>query len=72
MTVVLALVFLSMAGEGSTLSKGIVGGLIGMLLGFIGFQNLTAVARFTFGIPYLIPGLRLCRWRWVFLDSRVV
>lgn len=59
MTVVLALVFLSMAGEGRTLSKGIIGGLIGMLLGFIGYQNLTAVARFTHGIPYLIPGMSI-------------
>ena len=59
MTVVLALVFLSMAGEGSTLSKGIIGGLIGMLMGFIGYQNLTAVARFTLGIPYLLPGMSI-------------
>jgi len=59
MTVVLALVFLSMAGEGRTLIKGVIGGLIGMLLGFIGFQNLTAVARFTCGIPYLISGLSI-------------
>jgi len=59
MTVILALVFLSMAGEGNTLSKGIIGGLIGMMLGFVGFQNLTAVARFTFGIPYLIPGMAI-------------
>ncbi|MFH1490691.1 MAG: tripartite tricarboxylate transporter permease [Pseudomonadota bacterium] len=59
MTVVLALVFLSMAGEGRTLVKGVIGGLIGMLLGFIGFQNLTAEARFTYGIQYLISGLTI-------------
>jgi TctA family transporter len=59
MTVILALVFLSMAGEGRTLVKGVIGGLIGMLFGFIGFQNLTAVARFTYGVPYLISGLTI-------------
>ncbi len=59
MTVVLALVFLSMAGEGRTLIKGIIGGLIGMLLGFIGFENVTAEARFTYGIPYLLSGLNI-------------
>ena len=59
MTVILALVFLAMAGEGRTLVKGVIGGLIGMLLGFIGFENLTAEARFTYGIPYLISGLSI-------------
>ena len=59
MTVILALIFLSMAGEGSTLSKGIVGGLIGMMLGFIGYQNLTAMARFYFGVPYFISGIAI-------------
>ncbi len=39
--------------------KGLIGGVIGLLLGTVGEDPMTAYPRFTMGTPYLISGLEL-------------
>lgn len=46
---------------GESFLKGIVSGLIGILLSLVGMDALTGQQRFTFGNPYLLGGLARCR-----------
>lgn len=42
-----------------SLIKGIIGGLVGVFLSFIGMDPVTGMTRFTFGIPNLLSGINL-------------
>lgn len=43
--------------SGGSFAKGVFSGLLGMLIGAIGMDNVTAVQRFTFGNIYLMSGI---------------
>lgn len=58
MLIVMALLFIGALGSGSMV-KGLISAGIGLFLAFIGYQNLTGVARFTFGSVYLLDGISL-------------
>ena len=55
----LATIGLMMIGSasGRSLASGIIGGLIGLFVGFVGIDSQTAVPRFTFGWVYLNSGI---------------
>ena len=56
--VLAGLVFIGVLGSGSML-KGLMSGVIGLLLSFIGFHAATGIGRYTFGIAYLYDGLHV-------------
>ena len=56
--IVLGLCFLSVLTRGSVI-KGLISAALGILLACIGWQAITGVGRFTFGIVYLYDGLSL-------------
>lgn len=60
MTVVIlfGLAFVATVSRGSMV-KGLLSGVLGLLLSFIGFQSVTGVARFSFGFGYLYDGISL-------------
>lgn len=56
--ILIALVFMAYVGQGSLL-KSLVAGGIGLMLSFIGLEQSTATARYTFGQLYLFDGIQL-------------
>ena len=54
--ILLGLACIGVLASGSMI-KGLLSGAIGLLISFIGFQDTTGVARFTFGSLYLYDGL---------------
>ncbi len=44
---------------GRSVIKGLISGGLGLIVALIGFQPLTGILRFTFGLPYLWDGIRL-------------
>lgn len=56
--IMVAMVFLGYVGEG-TLARGLVSGLLGMLIGVIGLEPTMGSPRFTFGWLYLYDGVPL-------------
>jgi len=55
---VVGLVVVATASRGRMLRSLIAGGL-GLMMSFVGYNDLTAVQRFTLGIPYLWDGVRV-------------
>lgn len=57
----LLLAFMGMMMVGSlgskSISRGLISAALGVLLGTVGMDSLTAVRRFTFDIPYLVSGV---------------
>lgn len=56
MVVLMGLSFLAVIAKGSPI-KGMISGLLGILLALAGFQGLTGVYRFTFGLEFLFDGI---------------
>jgi putative tricarboxylic transport membrane protein len=56
MVVLMGLSFLAIIAKGSPI-KGMISGLSGILLALVGFQGLTGVYRFTFGLEFLFDGI---------------
>lgn len=56
--VLLGITFIAVLGSGSMV-KGLISGGLGLLLSLIGFQEVTGVPRFTFGLPILYEGIPL-------------
>ncbi len=54
--IIMGLCFMAVLTRGSVY-KGLISGALGILLASIGWQAITGVGRFTFGIPYLYDGL---------------
>ncbi|MBI4186097.1 MAG: tripartite tricarboxylate transporter permease [Chloroflexi bacterium] len=54
--ILLGLAFIGVLGTGSTL-KGLISGGLGLMIGFMGVQLISAVPRFTFGSIYLYEGI---------------
>jgi len=44
---------------GGSVTKGMISGLLGLLLSFVGFHSVTGVHRFTFGTVFLYDGIAL-------------
>jgi len=75
---ILGLTVIASISAGSIL-KGLISGLIGVLFSFVGTDPLTGMSRFTFGIPYLLGGIKLLPAliglfgvSQVFLDAEIV
>ncbi|ATW27154.1 tripartite tricarboxylate transporter permease [Candidatus Formimonas warabiya] len=58
MVALLALSMLAVAVKGNTI-KGMIMACIGLMLSFIGMDEMTGLYRYTFGIPYLEDGIDL-------------
>jgi len=56
--IVVGLCFLAVLTKGSVI-KGLISAALGILLSTIGWQTITGVGRFTFGVVYLYDGLSL-------------
>ena len=56
--ILLGITFIAILGTGS-MTKGIISGGLGLLLSLIGFQDVTGMPRFTFGMPILYEGIPL-------------
>lgn len=56
LTALIGLAFLATLSRGSTI-KGLVSGLVGILLSFVGLKGMTTLPRFTFGIFELYDGI---------------
>ncbi|MFC1980601.1 tripartite tricarboxylate transporter permease, partial [Chloroflexota bacterium] len=56
--ILLGITFISVLGRGSMV-KGLLSGMLGLLVSLIGYQIITAVPRFTFGMVYLYDGIAL-------------
>ena len=56
---VLALTFIAVLGASGQVTKGLIAGGLGLLLGFVGVDNATGVRRFTFGLLQLWDGLSM-------------
>ncbi|MFC2008329.1 tripartite tricarboxylate transporter permease [Chloroflexota bacterium] len=54
--ILVGLAFIATLSRGS-MTKGLISATLGMLVAFIGYQPVTGLWRFTFGIPYLYDGL---------------
>jgi putative tricarboxylic transport membrane protein len=54
--ILLAMCFMAAVSKGSTI-KGLLSGCIGMLLGFVGYQQTTGATRWTFGSVQLYDGI---------------
>jgi len=54
--VLLGISFIAALSSGGQI-KGLISGLLGLLLAFVGFQGTTGVARYTFGTAYLYGGI---------------
>ena len=55
---VLGLVIVATASRGKML-HGLISGAFGLMISFVGYNDVTGVQRFTMGIPYLWDGVRL-------------
>jgi TctA family transporter len=56
--VLLGISFLA-ALTGSSVTKGIISGMLGLLLSFVGYHSITGVHRFSFGTAFLYDGIEL-------------
>ncbi len=56
--ILLGIAFIAVLGSGSMV-KGLISGGLGLLISFIGYQAVTGVPRFSFGIFYLYSGVGL-------------
>jgi len=56
MMALLGLCIIAIVGEG-TLIKGLASGFFGIMLSFVGYDPITSVLRYTFGIQYLWDGI---------------
>ena len=58
MVAILGLTFITVLSRESTL-KGLISGLVGISLGFVGTQDMSGISRFTFGSLYLFEGFSI-------------
>ncbi|MBI2853944.1 MAG: tripartite tricarboxylate transporter permease [Chloroflexi bacterium] len=56
--ILMGLAFIAVLGSGNML-KSLISGFLGILISFVGIQNVTGVPRFTFGSMYLYDGIGL-------------
>jgi putative tricarboxylic transport membrane protein len=56
--VLLGISFLA-ALSGGSVTKGIIAGMLGLLLSFIGYHSITGIQRFSFGTAFLYDGIEL-------------
>jgi putative tricarboxylic transport membrane protein len=57
---VLGLIIVATASRGKML-RGLIAGALGLMIAFIGYNDVTGVLRFTAGISYLWDGVRYQR-----------
>ncbi|MFC1979920.1 tripartite tricarboxylate transporter permease [Chloroflexota bacterium] len=56
--VLLGIAFIAVLGAGSMVT-GLISGCLGLLISFVGFENVSGMSRFTFGSVYLYEGIAL-------------